>query len=319
LNTARTPIDDVAAGLSGIEHVRDVVLAKRTTFGIGGPADLLVTTTTDAEVVTVLRLARDHGVPVTVLGGGSNLLVADAGVRGVVLTLGGALASLRVFDDGKSIEVGAGVTYPRLTRTALDLGWPAAVGWMGTPGQVGGALKMNAGTRDGELGDVVVEVRAASADGAVTIARAECGFGYRQSKFSTALVLTSTLLHCEDRRSHEAEALDRKAKELLAKRHQSQPKLRSAGSIFKNPPGDFAGRLIEAAGLKGFSVGGAAISDVHANFVVNRGGARAADVLAVATHAQRVVQERFSVALEWEVRRIGDFDALPNVEVGGSL
>ncbi len=300
-------LDDMAAALGGIERQRDAPLSRRTTFGIGGPADLLVVAREEDEVVRTLALAEERDLPVFVLGGGSNLLVGDKGIRGVVLTLSGTLASLQVLEDGRAIDTGAGVTYPRLTRTALDLGWPPAVGWMGTPGQVGGALIMNAGTRHGEIGDVVVEVRAAGAQGPLRLDHAACGFAYRKSAFPPRAVLTGTLLRCDSHRTEESGALDAMAKDLLHRRHASQPKLRSAGSIFKNPPGDFAGRLIEAAGLKGFRVGNAQVSDVHANFVVNVGGASAADVVAVATHAQRAVRERLGVDLEWEVRRVGEF------------
>ncbi|HEY4222064.1 MAG TPA: UDP-N-acetylmuramate dehydrogenase [Myxococcota bacterium] len=298
-------IDDMSAALGAIEHERGALLAKRTTFGIGGPADLLVIARSEGEVIRALALAEERALPVFVLGGGSNLLVGDGGIRGCVLTLSGVLASLTIARGGDVIDVGTGVTYPRLTRTALDLGWPRAVGWLGTPGQVGGALIMNAGTRHGEIGDVVVEVRAASAAGPLRFDRSACGFAYRKSAFPAGAVLTGTLLQCDSRKTDETAELDAMAKDLLHRRHQSQPKLRSAGSIFKNPPGDFAGRLIEAAGLKGFTSGKAQVSPVHANFVVNLGGARAADVVAVADHARAVVREKFGVELEWEVRRVG--------------
>jgi UDP-N-acetylmuramate dehydrogenase len=293
--------------LAGLPVERGVLLAKRTTFGIGGPADMMVAAEREDDVTRVLAAAEEHHVPVFLLGGGSNLLVGDGGIRGVTLTLAGELAALHIQDEGRTLEVGAGVTYPRLTRTALDLGWPSAVGWMGTPGQVGGALKMNAGTRDGELGDVVVEVRGASAQGVLVFDRAACGFGYRSSAFPVGLVLTRAILQCDDRRTEQVTELHTMAKTLLARRHAAQPKLRSAGSIFKNPAGDYAGRLIESCGLKGFTVGRAQISPVHANFVVNLGGATARDVVACADHAQATVQDRHGVALEWEVRRVGDF------------
>ncbi len=298
-------LEHVVQQLQGLAMHRDAPLSKRTTFGIGGPADLLVAATSDVEVVRVLAAAHDAALPLFVLGGGSNLLVADAGIRGLTLVLRGDLASLRVFNNGRSIEVGCGATYPRLTRTALDLGWPLAVGWMGTPGQVGGALKMNAGTRQGEIGDTVVDVHVATAQSTQRLSRQDCKFGYRTSAFPSGAVLTQALLQCDNRQTEDAEAMDTMAKQQLALRHASQPKLRSAGSIFKNPPGDFAGRLIEQCGLKGFRVGAAAISDVHANFVVNTGGATATDVLAVARRAQHDVQQRFGIELQWEVKRVG--------------
>ena len=321
---------DVARDLAGIDVLPDAPMARRTTFGIGGPADLFVTAVDAEQVRRVLAAAERHGVPMFVLGGGSNLLVADRGIRGLVLHLSGTLAELSVESRGHAIRVGAGCSYPRLTRTALDLGWRSAGGWLGTPGQVGGALLMNAGSKNGEIGDVVVWVEGVTAAGPERFSREACAFGYRTSIFQakarqslnpviieansvssrqmeSPLVLTSTFLQCDNSKREDAAELDRIAKELLARRHQTQPKLRSAGSIFKNPPGDFAGRLIEAAGLKGFSVGNASISDVHANFIVNKGGATAADVIAVAEHAAHQVLSKFGVALEWEVRRVGDF------------
>lgn len=319
--------DAAIAALAGIEVVVDAPLSKRTTFGIGGPADLLAIAKTDAEVSRVLKVVDHAGVPLFVLGGGSNLLVKDGGVRGVVLSLGGDLAALVISENGKSIEVGAGCTFPRLTKTAIELGWPSAVGWMGTPGQVGGALLMNAGSRWGEIADVVVEVVGCDADGVHRFAKADCAFAYRTSVFQRRaeeearqvdvsvispdrkvkrLVLTRGILRCDNSATEKAKELDAQAKELLARRHRTQPKLRSAGSLFKNPPGDFAGRLIEASGLKGFTVGRAQVSPVHANFVVNLGGATAADVCAVADHVIAKVSADHGVVLEWEVRRVGE-------------
>lgn len=307
LAVTREALHAFVAALADIPFSLDVPMAKRTTLGIGGPADVLVSPRREEELVHVLRSAETLGLPVFFLGGGSNLLVADRGIRGVVVALAGELAAIAVREQGARLDVGAGVTFPRLTRTALDLGWQPAIGWMGTPGQVGGALKMNAGTRDGEIGDVVESVYGATARGVLTFSHAEAGFRYRGSEFPHEVVLTRTILRCDDRRTVEIEELDRVAKELLAKRHRTQPKLRSAGSLFKNPPGDFAGRLIEAAGLKGRRIGQAQISEVHANFFVNLGGATAADICALAALARGEVERRFGVTLEWEVRRVGDF------------
>jgi UDP-N-acetylmuramate dehydrogenase len=311
----------------GLEVEVDAPLSKRTTFGIGGPADVLVEAGDERQVQAVLAAIADAGVPLFVLGGGSNLLVGDGGIRGVVLTLGGDLASLAIEDGGRRLVVGCGCTFPRLTRTALDLGWPGAVGWLGTPGQVGGAVLMNAGSRWGEIGSDVVEVIAVDATGERRFDRDQCAFAYRTSVFqqrgvggarvdtsitsadqeSLRLVLTRVILQCDNSSTEKAKELDATAKELLARRHRTQPRLRSAGSLFKNPPGDFAGRLIEAAGLKGFTVGRAQVSEVHANFIVNLGGAMAQDVVAVADHVATTVKQHSGVSLEWEVRRVGDF------------
>lgn len=316
------------AALAGLELEADAPLSKRTTFGIGGPADLLVTAHNEDDVARVLAVADAHRLPLFVLGGGSNLLVLDRGLRGIVLTLAGDLASLVVSENGKVIEVGAGCTFPRLTKTAIELGWPGAVGWMGTPGQVGGALLMNAGSRWGEIGSDVVAITAVTAAGSRVVPRADCGFAYRTSVFQQQtdravklgsdasvsspdqemkrVVLTRAILRCDNSATEKAKELDAQAKELLARRHRTQPKLRSAGSLFKNPPGDFAGRLIEASGLKGFTVGRAQVSPVHANFVVNLGGAHARDVVAVADHVIATVARDHGVTLEWEVRCVGE-------------
>ncbi len=307
MSQGRGAIDELVAELADVPVELSAPMSKRTTFGIGGPADALVSPRDRDELIRALAAAKRRALPTFVLGGGSNLLVGDGGIRGVVIVLAGELTRIEVREGGAVIAVGAGATFPRLTRSALNLGWRPAIGWMGTPGQVGGALKMNAGTRDGEIGDVVVSVEGATADGPITFARAACGFSYRKSQFPDQVVLTGALLQCDHHRTDRIVELDRMAKELLQKRHRSQPKLRSAGSLFKNPAGDFAGRLIEAAGLKGLREGSAQISEVHANFVVNLGGASARDVMALAERARREVKERFGTDLEWEVRRVGEF------------
>lgn len=300
-------IEEACVELAGLEVHRNEPMSRRTTLGIGGPADLLVVAHSEDEVARVLGVAERLGLPQFVLGGGSNLLVGDGGIRGIVLTLGGALATLSVLEGGRRIEVGAGCSFARLTQVALEQGWRPAVGWFGTPGQVGGALVMNAGTRDGEIGDVVVEVRAATSAGPMRLTHAACDFGYRKSAFPAGAVLTGACLQCDSHQSNEAEALKGMAQGLLTRRHATQPRLRSAGSVFKNPPNDFAGRLIEAAGLKGHRVGAAQVSEVHANFVVNLGGATARDVLTLAEHARAAVKQHSGVELQWEVRRVGDF------------
>ena len=330
----RPALCDALASVAGVHLELDVPLGKRTTFGIGGPADVLATVTTVEGVVAIMSALSADGaasVPHFVLGGGSNLLVGDRGIRGVVLSLAGDLSELKMEDNGQQLRVGCGCTFPRLTKTALECGWPGAVGWMGTPGQVGGAILMNAGSRWGEVGDDVISVEVVDGDRVTTVPRSACAFSYRSSAFQLGaanlqsdtsinspdqkvnrLVLTSVILRCDKSQPEKASELSARAMELLKRRHQTQPKVRSAGSLFKNPPGDFAGRLIEAAGLKGYSVGNAQISPVHANFVVNNGGARAADVVAVADHAIAAVQAKFGVTLEWEVRRVGEFDTSPS-------
>lgn len=287
----------------------DVPLGPRVAFRIGGPAEALVRPMTAEGLRDTLAVAREHAVPVTVLGTGSNVLVADAGIRGIVLRLAGELADVHVGpgDNGAaSIEVGAGALNAQLVALALNLDL-VGIEFLGTiPGTFGGALIMNAGAHGGEIGPSVVDVRLIDASGAIVVRPgAECGFAYRTSAFAPREVLVSARLSVSRGDGSAARA---HLKSMRERRRATQPlDWPNAGSLFKNPPGDYAGRLIEACGLKGRAIGGARISTLHANFVVNEGGATASDVVALSVIAQQEVAARFGVQLEWEVRRIGDF------------
>lgn len=282
-------------------------LAPFTTFNIGGPADIIVFPRTPHELFVVMQAAHQHALPTFFLGGGSNLLISDEGIRGVVINLSGEMEQLSVSDDGKEIFVGTAVTFPKLTKVALDLGWEGALGWHGTPGSVGGALKMNAGGPLGEIGAVVQSVSGVSLAGHHEFSHSDAGFTYRNSKFPPNTVLTFAKLRCETACKTFGKELSQKSKELVIRRKQTQPKQRSAGSMFKNPPNDFAGRLIEAAGLKGKRLGDAQISDVHANFLVNLGRATAQDVYALSKLARDTVLAQSGILLEYEVKLVGNF------------
>lgn len=283
-------------------------LARATTFRIGGPADVFVQPNTVEELTHVTAVARDHGVPIFILGGGSNILVSDRGFAGMVIQLKGELTQIEVRDDGREIVAGAGAPYPALTRAALRLGWPSAVGWMGTPGQVGGALRMNAGSRLGEIGDVVHEVEGIRRNKPCVLARSDMTFAYRDSSLSEMDVITRARLRCEPGDESQVRDCQQRAREQVRARFTRQPKGPSAGSVFRNPPGDFAGRLIEACNLKGTRVGGAQVSPVHANFIVNTGGAAAQDVFELSRKVRRAVHESSGVTLDYEMRFVGDFD-----------
>lgn len=280
-------------------------LAPYTTLKIGGPADIIVYPHNEAELNIVLQVAHQLSLPWFILGGGSNLLISDLGVRGVVIHLAGEMESFGVSECGKEIVVGTAVSFPKLTKVALDLGFESALGWHGTPGLVGGALKMNAGGRLGEIGAVVESVRGISPLGEHVFSNAEAGFRYRNSAFPKDVILTFATLRFDGADRNKAKSLSETSKELVIRRKQTQPKQRSAGSMFKNPPGDFAGRLIEAAGLKGTRIGDAQISEVHANFLVNLKNASAADVYELSQLAQRTVFEQSGTLLEYEVKLIG--------------
>ncbi len=293
---------EVARRVRG-EIVRDAPLAPRTTIRVGGPADLLVRPSDPGALAELLRAVRELGVPLHVLGGGANTLVADAGVRGVVLRLPPDLAPEQV-SPGRLV-LGAGQPTSRLWVRAHALGLVGMEFVAGIPGTLGGAVAMNAGTRVGEMKDIVSRVELATADGAGFVDAAALGFAYRTCRLPAGAVATRVELAL---REGDVAASERVMQEDRDRRRRTQPLDRPTfGSTFRNPPGDFAGRLIEAVGLKGHRIGGALWSDVHANFVVNAGGATARDVLALVNVARSRVKDRLGVALETEVRLLGEF------------
>ncbi len=294
--------EEIARRVRG-EILRDAPLAPRTAIRVGGPADLLVRPADPGALAALLRAVRELRVPLAVLGGGANTLVADAGVRGVVLRLPQDLAAERV--EGETLLLGAGAPTSRLWIRAHQLGLVGMEFVAGIPGTLGGAVAMNAGTRIGEMKDVVSRVELATADGAGFVEARELGFAYRACRLPPGAVVTRVELSL--RRGDVAES-ERIMQEDRDRRRRTQPLDRPTfGSTFRNPPGDFAGRLVEAVGLKGHRVGNATWSDVHANFVVNLGGATARDVLALLNLARSRVRERFGMILEAEVRLLGQF------------
>ena len=321
-------------------------LARYTSFRIGGPADLLVLPDTADELAHVLATAAAFGVRLTLLGGGSNVLVGDGGMRGVVVKLGRGFAritwngteaereSARAARGGSRagvelgaseersarsarapdgppgefifIHAGAAVQLGRLARAAVARGLAGLEYAEGIPGTVGGALFMNAGAYGGELAHAVESVEGLGRDGrALELPGGALVFGYRRSALPPGFVVTAVCLRL--RRDESGQGRNR-LDEARARRTAAQPHGKAnAGSIFKNPNGEHAGRLIEVAGLKGARAGRARISERHANFIVNEGGARAADVKALMDVAQRVVWERSGVWLEPEVQLVGNW------------
>jgi UDP-N-acetylmuramate dehydrogenase len=289
----------------GIEIEEQALLAPYTTLHIGGPAEFLAFPKNQDELLRLVQEAKANSMPIYLLGGGSNLLISDDGVKGLVIYLTGDFSKIEISPSGDRISVGTAYPFPKLTRLCLELGWEIALGWSGVPGFVGGALKMNAGTRLGEIGEVVTGVEAVTPAGKVNLSHDQMGFSYRNTTFpEDAILCRAELVYPQARSERKAELLA-KASELAKMRKATQPKQRSAGSMFKNPPGDFAGRLIEACGLKGTQIGGACISEVHANFIVNAAGASAKELLQLSELAQRKVYDQFGIELEFEVRRWG--------------
>ena len=283
----------------------DAPLAPYTHWKIGGPADVFCVVETSVELATILRLAFKGTLPWFVLGSGSNLLVGDGGIRGIVLRLAGDFARIdaRAEDDGVTIVAGASASLPLVVAQGASLGAIGIDSLAGIPGSVGGSLRMNAGT-DREFGefvrDVSVQTPSKPDPHAVTPQ-----YFYRHTTLARDAVVTHATLRFE---SGDPATVRDVLQKRLVRRKNSQPlQYPSAGSCFRNPPGDKAGRLIEAAGCKGMREGGAEVSELHANFIVNRGGATAAETAAVLARVRRTVVERFGVELELEVHFVGAF------------
>lgn len=280
-------------------------MKKHTTFRIGGPAEYLILPQTTEEIVDVIKLCRQEEIPWYIVGNGSNLLVADEGVRGVVIQL------LRNFNqiqaEGCQIRMQAGAQNAAVAKRALDASLTGFEFAAGIPGTIGGAVVMNAGAYGGEMKDILKEVTVLDPNGMIrTIPAEELELGYRTSIIARKgyVVLEAVIvLKTGDPKEIKA-AMD----ELKEKRVTKQPlEYPSAGSTFKRPEGYFAGKLIMDAGLRGFSVGGAQISEKHCGFVINKGNATAKDVTELMDETKKIVMEKFGVALEPEVKRLGQF------------
>ena len=308
--TDESPLVHDLASVPGVRHRLDEPLARYTSMKIGGPADFFIEADNGAALAQVLVALRRHQVPRWLLGNGSNVLISDRGVRGVVIHLAGSFKKVewREVGDTVEVEVGAAYAVTQLVRQAARKGY-AGLEWAeGIPGSVGGALVMNAGAYGSEFEKVVERVEAVDPDGhALVLTKAQMTFSYRDSHLPAGTVVTRMWLRL---RREESAQVDAKLRELVGKRKSSQPSgFPNSGSMFRNPPGDFAGRLIEAAGLKGQSVGQAQISERHANFIVNLGGAKAADVRQLMESAQREVRRRFNIELVPEVKFVGEWPA----------
>lgn len=281
----------------------DEPMSSHTTFCIGGPADALVLPRTVEQVAAVAAVCRKAGAPMHVVGLGSDLLVSDAGLRGVVLRLADNFAQIRV--DGTRIIAQAGAANEDVARVACEAGLAGFEFASGIPGTIGGAAIMNAGAYGGEFKDVARSLTCLTPDGSVVeVSAEEADWSYRHSMMDEAgyVVLKATLELTPDSPAEIQARMD----DLRQRREEKQPlEMPSAGSTFKRPEGYFAGKLIQDAGLRGFQIGGAQVSQKHTGFVVNAGGATADDVLQLIAEVQRRVFEMEGVRLEPEVRMWG--------------
>lgn len=306
----RILIDELIRRLNTIAAGEQILvnepMAKHTTMRVGGPADVLFLPDSAGEVARALAWAGELGVPALLMGNGSNLIVRDGGVRGLVISLGERFSRIRV--QGEELTAQAGASLKRVAAAAQEAGLSGLEFAAGIPGTLGGGVAMNAGAYGGQVSDVLVDAQVLLDGEAVTLTRAEMEMGYRSTvPLKRGLpVLSARFRLTRD----DPEAIAERARRFNALRREKQPlSFPSAGSVFKRPAGQFAGALIEAAGLKGLAVGGAQVSEKHAGFIINLGDATATDVLKLIAEVQRRVQAHAGVWLETEVRIVGTDEA----------
>lgn len=290
-------------------------LARYTSIKIGGPADVFLEVESLAALSRLLPALDRYGTGICLLGNGSNLLVSDLGLRGAVIHLAGDFKRVEWQEEGDVVwvQVGAAHAVTQLVREAARRGYGGLEFAEGIPGTVGGALVMNAGAYGSELERVVAQVDGVTHEGKpIRFTREQMTFTYRDSHLPLGTVVTQVRIRLD---KEDTTKVSSKVRDLVARRKGSQPTgYPNSGSMFRNPPGDYAGRLIEAAGLKGKRIGQAQISERHANFIVNLGGATAEDVLRLMELARTEVQAKFALELVPEVRLIGEWPA----RAGGS-
>lgn len=293
----------------GVALKRDEPLARYTVARLGGPADALLAANSTTDLTEAVTLACQADIPWIILGGGTNVLISDAGYRGLVII--NQAKSVRFEANGRVVAE-SGASLSTLARRCMNQGLAGLEWAVNVPGTIGGAVVNNAGAHGGDMAGSVrwVEVFTVYDQPHIELWSAgQMRYGYRSSVLKgqqgRQVVLTATL---ELEPGHDPEELAARANAFVAHRKRTQPPGASLGSIFKNPPGDYAGRLIEAAGLKGASIGGVAISTVHANFIVNKGEGAARDYRALIEHARDVVRDKFGVELALEIEFVGAWD-----------
>lgn len=279
-------------------------LSSHTTWKIGGPADIMITPSNAAELQEAIRLMHEHGIPWTKIGRGSNMLVSDKGIRGAVIKLGSGFNEIQV--DGATIVAGAAYSFIKLAVMAAKAGLTGLEFAGGIPGTVGGAVYMNAGSHGSDVSRIFESAAIVLETGElVHYSAEEMAFRYRHSALHacSGIVVSATFKLAYGER----EQIDAAMAALKQRRLLTQPlQLATAGSVFRNPEGDYAARLIQEAGLKGLRYGGAQVSELHANFIVNTGQATADDVLALMAQIQEIVFERFGIRLQPEVLVVGE-------------
>nr|WP_010251489.1 UDP-N-acetylmuramate dehydrogenase [Acetivibrio cellulolyticus] len=297
---------ELLENLVGKENIKvDEPMKRHTSFKIGGPADLLITPASVSQLGELIKLCNRQNLPIFIMGNGTNLLVSDKGIRGVVIKIYDNLNGYTVKED--CIEAYGGILLSKLSGIALENELAGLEFASGIPGTLGGAVAMNAGAYGGEIKDVVIETEFIDKDGDIKVLRGdEHQFGYRTSfiqKQSGIVVRSIIKLKKGDKTSIKTLIDD-----LTGRRKDKQPlEMPSAGSVFKRPEGYFAGKLIEDCGLRGYSIGGAQVSDKHCGFIVNTGNATSKDIMDLISHIQKTVKDKFNAELQTEIRIVGDY------------
>ncbi len=287
-----------------MEIKKNEPMKNHTSFKIGGPADEFCEVTSEEEIKRLIDYASEKGMSYTVMGNGSNLLVADGGIRGLVIKIARGFDEISV--GGEKITAQSGALLSRIASAAYRNSLTGLEFASGIPGTLGGGIYMNAGAYGGELKDVIESVTYLDNGEIITRTADMLEFGYRKSSFTDKdyIILSAEL----KLKKGNPDEIKEKTDDYRQRRTSKQPlDMPSAGSTFKRPEGYFAGKLIEDSGLKGFKIGGAQVSEKHSGFVVNAGGATAADVKALIEHIQKTVKEKFGVEMKTEVKMLGDF------------
>ena len=278
-------------------------LADVTWFRVGGPAQVLFSPADEEDLAYLLsRLPAE--IPITTIGLGSNLIVRDGGVPGIVIRLGGRGFGAIAMEEGHRVRAGTAAPDVKVARAAADASIDGLAFYRGIPGSIGGALRMNAGAHGGETTDVLIEARAIDRAGHIRVfSHADMGFAYRHSSAPADVIFTQALFQG---RPGDQAAILAEMDRVTEAREAAQPiREKTGGSTFKNPPGNKAWKLIDAAGCRGLTIGDAQVSEMHCNFLINRGGATAADVEGLGEEVRRRVRDQSGVELEWEIKRIG--------------
>lgn len=291
---------------AGVTELREnEPLSRHTTWKVGGPTDLMIYPRNKEELEKAMRIVAKHQLPWRAIGRGSNLLVRDGGIRGVVFKLDKGFHDLTI--DGTRVTVGGGYSTILLATMTAKQGLTGLEFSGGIPGNVGGAVYMNAGAHGSDIAHVLESATVLLETGEwVTLSNAEMEFSYRTSVLQTKLkgIVTEATFQLE---RGDKEAITAQLAKLKDRRRQTQPlQYPCAGSVFRNPPGDYAGRLIQEAGLKGYCIGDAEVSTLHGNFIINRGNATAEDVLNLIQHVITTIEEKYQVRLEPEVQVVGE-------------